>query len=216
MQFTNLAEFADWIFVRSCKALSDDEGTFEPSLEACQWCPLRDPGLCAARDEWILSAFDLDDLDEAPAEITPERRGELLTTWAPRFKEAEKWLGDLRKQSFAAAMHGDPDPGTKLVLGDQGDREWGANADAAAALLEAALGDDGFVPRKPISPPQAEKVLKPGKKRPGNPEAWEALTALIHRAPAKPVLVTADDKKPEYRPVDHQFDEFPTDTDTEE
>lgn len=201
MQFTNLAEFADWIFVRSCKALSDDEGTFEPSLEACQWCPLRAPGLCGARDEWILSVFDLDDLDEEPRDIAPERRGEILTTWAPRFKEAEKWLGDLRRQSFAAAMHGEPDPGTKLVLGDQGDRKW-SDSNAAAALLEAALGDAGFVPRAPITPPQAEKVLKPRKKRPGNPDAWEALTELITRAPASPVLAMADDKKPEYRPID--------------
>lgn len=211
MQFTSLAQFAEWIFARSCKALSEDEASFEPSSEACQWCPLRAPGLCAARDEWILSVFDLDDLDDEPAGISPERRGELLTTWAPRFREAGKWLADLQKQSWAAAMHGTPDPGTKLVLGDQGDRKW-ADAEAAGALLDTALGASGFVPRTPISPPQAEKLLKPGRKREGDPETWAALTALIVRDGASPILTTADDKKPEYRPVDYEFDEFSTDT----
>lgn len=210
----DLLAFGEWVFERGQMAF-DGAGEFAPGTETCKFCPLAAPGLCAARDEWILSVFDLDDLDQPATELAPERRGEILTTWAPRFKEAEKWLGDLRKQAFAAAMHGEPDPGTKLVLGDQGDRKW-SDSNAAAALLEAALGDAGFVPRAPITPPQAEKVLKPGKKRPGNPDAWEALTALIHRAPATPVLTTADDKKPEYRPIDHQFDEFSTDPDTEE
>lgn len=201
MQFANLIEFANWIEDRGAEALSS-QGQFRPSIDACQWCPLAVPGLCDARDEWILGdLMGLEDLDDlgglpAPLELTPERRARLIE----HTSTITSWLSQIYAASMQAALDGEPDPGTKLVLGAEGDRKWGDDA-AAEALLRDALADDAYE-RKLKSVAQAEKLLKPGRKKPGNPLAWSALTALVTRAPARPVLVSSNDKRPEYRPAE--------------
>lgn len=197
-----LEGWGEWVKERGRLALSND-ATFAPSADACEWCPLRAPGLCAARDEWILSMAgldDLDDLDTPPVMpdsggLTPERRFYLVR----HRKIVSDWFDDLAKASFGAAMGGNPDPGSKLVLGDRGDRKW-SDPKKAEVLLTAALGHEAFE-KKVKSPPQAEKLLKRGQ-----PEAWDALTALIEREPGRPKLVPADDPKTEYRPLDSMIE----------
>lgn len=203
----DLLIFADWIAERGRDALSD-AGVFRPSTKACEWCPLAAPGLCAARTEWIASdLLDLDDLDDlpeppAPWEVTPERRSNLMK----HSSVIIKWLAGLHQVSFDAAYRGNPDPGWKLVLGDEGNRKW-ANEEKAQALLEEALGNDAYE-RKLKSVAQTEKVLKPGRKKPGDPIAWADLSELIVRDPARPVLAPSNDKRDAYVPLEEMAAEL--------
>lgn len=203
----DLLVFADWIAERGREALSD-AGVFRPSTKACEWCPLAAPGLCAARTEWIASDLldleDLDDLPEPPAPwtITPERRSNLLK----HSSVINKWLAGLHQVSFDAAYRGNPDPGWKLVLGDEGNRKW-ADEEKARELLEEALGADAYE-RKLKSVAQTEKVLKPGRKKPGDPIAWADLSELIVRDPARPVLAPSNDKRDAYVPLEEMAAEL--------
>lgn len=204
----DLQEFGFWVAKRGGEAVHDpyfDAPVFRPSRKACQWCPLAVPGLCEARDEWIvrdlLEIEDLDDIRLAePWAITPERRARLIE----HTPTITSWLSDVAGASYGAAMRGEPDPGMKLVLGDEGDRTW-RDSEAVKPILVGALGEAAYE-RKLLSFPQAEKVLKPGRKKPGHPEAWGKIKDEFTRQPARPVLVPASDKRPEYRPV--QFDEM--------
>lgn len=207
IDLSGLVLFGDWIAARGAEALSG-EGVFRPSPKACEWCPLAEkPSLCAARTRWALTEVldeleDLDGLDDAvaalpaPFDLTPERVAKVITH-APAIKA---WLGAVFAEGSASAHAGDPPPGYKLVLGDEGDREF-ADKEAAEAVLVSALGEAAFE-RKLKSYPQAEKVMKPGRKKPGHPDAWAAIKENVTRKPARPVLVPDSDKRPEYRPTE--------------
>lgn len=188
-----------------------------PSAAACAYCPLRAPGMCAERDEWILGMCDLEDLPPLPdlaeppqmpaaAWLTPERRAYL----ALHASTVKRWFDDLAKASHGAAMHGHPDPGTKLVLGRRGDRKWG-DEQQAEALLTTALGEKAYLPKTVIGVPAAERLLKPTRTRPGDPETWAALCELVDRAEPGIALVPASDDAPEYHPpsaLDAQLDDL--------
>lgn len=186
----------------------DAGGEFVPSESACRYCPLAQYNVCEAHGRWMISLLDLEDFDEIdalnaagdappavqkPAHVlTPGRRFYLVK----HASAVKKWLDTLATESAAAARGGEPDPGSKLVLGDEGDRKW-VDEEAVELLLASTLGDDAWT-KKLLSPTQAEKALRPGKKKPGNPEAWGALQDWITRKPAEPVLVPEDDPRETY------------------
>jgi hypothetical protein len=137
----------------------------------------------------------MDDLDDEPAFpdpalIDPTRRY-FIARHAPQAKE---WLDRIVSHSIEAGIAGNPDPGSKVVDGKLGDRFY-TDEKAAAALLEEALGAKGLK-SGPIGIPDAQKLLAPTKRKPGNPAAWEALQHLIDRKPGKPTLVSVHDPRP--------------------
>ena len=204
MQFDRLLDFADWIAERGREARG--EGVYRPSDEACHYCPLKrhGPGLCAARDRWL--ADMIGDPAALPTAVTPYLRGQL----AAHAGAIREWLAEQVEQSQSAALAGNPDPGTKLVRGTQGDRQW-ADAFSAWWVLDDALGKAAYAPPpapKILSPAQAEKALKPRRRHPGDPEAWAALSEIITRAPAGPVLVSINDNRPEYRRIADDVDDL--------
>ncbi|ESQ85442.1 hypothetical protein AEAC466_04565 [Asticcacaulis sp. AC466] len=146
--------------------------------------------------------FDDDDLDlEDPDLITPERRGRIVK-WAA---EIRAWLAKLHEDSIDAAYAGRTDPGLKLVPGQKGDRYF-TDEEEAELILGAALGAQAFT-FKLKSPAQAEKDLKPGRKKVGNKTAWSALTELIGQDEGKPVLVADSDPRPALKPLRDYFDD---------
>lgn len=189
---------------------------FHPSEKGCRWCLAKEAVVengytgCAAYHSWMASIFAdaFDKLDEEPEfedpqELSPERRYYIVR----HAKLAEKWLASLHEASLKAALLGTPDPGSKAVIGQRGDRMY-TDALSAEMLLWAALGDSAYQPRKIIGIPDAEKALKPGRKRTGDPIAWAELSALIVQPDGKPILVPEDDERPPIKTYTEMFDEL--------
>jgi len=185
---------------------------FAPSEAACRWCEVKKAdGGCPARNKWMLDMCveDLEDLqaDEAKLPnlltITPSRRWQIVK----HASEIRAWLASLHEDSLRAAVDGRPDPGSKAVEGDLGDRYFTDQA-KAAALLTAALGDAAYKPRQLIGITDIETVVKPGKRKTGHPETWDALQAILDRAPGKPKLVPESHAKPALVRWEDEFDDL--------
>ena len=203
-----LFAFAKDEVVPAFAAIDSGETSFAPGSKACRWCPVKGVG-CPARDEWL---FDMiadephafaGEKPRFPIAITPARRWNIVK----HAKEIREWLAKLHEDSLTDAIAGNPDPGSKAVEGDLGDRKF-TDEEAAKAILVRALGRHAFKPRQIIGITDIEKLLKPGKKKQGNPEAWEALMELVTRAPGKPKLVSEDNPKPSISVDMDDFDDL--------
>lgn len=190
--FSELLEFGEEMKAVYAKIVSGDV-EFAPSDSACRWCPVKDaPGGCGARNKWLLEMV-VDDFetirDDDPRLrdgllITPELRWHIVRH-APTIRA---WLAKLHEDSLAAALNGKPDPGSKAVAGDLGDRYFPDKA-KAEKILVSAIGDKAYQPRELIGVGEIEKYVKPGRKKAGHPDAWEQLQELFDRKPGKPKLV---------------------------
>ena len=185
-------------------AVEDPNAPLVYSEKGCSWCPVKDtqtgcPAYNSFLDDLIDGAFDDVTVDPSltdPKVITPERRYYIVR----HAGVLTKWLAKLHADSLAAAEAGAPDPGSKMVAGQRGDRKW-ADPERAEALLVSALGDEAFT-RKLKGPAPVEKLLKPGRKKPGDPDVWDAVSQLITQDEGRPILVSEDDPRPALTPVD--------------
>lgn len=181
-------------------AIDGPDPQFMVTEHGCQFCPVKDTKEgCPAYTRFMEELLDgaLDDITNEdptltdPDIITPERRY-YIVKHAPL---VTRWLAKLHEDSLEAAKAGTPDPGSKAVLGQRGNRRY-ADKDAAKAILERSLGMDAYLPAPLIGIPAAETKLKPGKRKPGDPVAWAELSALITQDEGRPILVPADDERP--------------------
>lgn len=209
-----LREFAHEVKAAALR-VDDPDAPFVASEKGCYWCPVKDSKEgCPAYTAWMGdifdNAFDEDDdtiaLDVPPSftpahRITPERRWYIVK----HAHLAEKWLAKLHQDSIDSAKAGFPDPGSKLVAGRRGDRYY-KDTNAAEMLLLEHLGNDAFT-YKLKSIAQVEKIFKPTRKRPGNPDALSELNKLVGQDEGKPVLVPDTDERPAIAPVDDLFDD---------
>jgi hypothetical protein len=105
------------------------------------------------------------------------------------------WLGNLYSESLQAALAGDPDPGSKAIEGAEG-RRFFKDMPTARHLMQESLGDAAFKPAPLIGFTEIDKIVKPGKKKKGHPDLWEALQPLIDRKPGTAKLVGSDHPAP--------------------
>ena len=184
---------------------------FVPSSKACQWCPVRKTARgCAAYNQFFIRLLGeaVMDVNETPKFVDPAQMPRAQRFYIVKHAaDIKKWLGELYSQSLLAALDGDPDPGSKAIEGNEGNR-FLTDQDEAKKLLIAALGRGAFAPRKLIGFTEIDKKLKPGVRKKGNPEIYEKIMEITDRPPAKPKLVPADHPKPEYNKVsDDDFDD---------
>ena len=106
--------------------------------------------------------------------------------------QIEKWCADIRAEATQrAVVDGQALPGWKVVVGREGNRNWG-DAKAAEGALSMLLADAQlYKPREVISPTDAERLL--GKAQPAE---WDSLQQFITRAPGQPKLVRQTDARP--------------------
>lgn len=211
--FETLMAFSATVEAAYAKIISG-ETEFMPTPKGCRWCKAKDavPAKgytgCPAYNQKQLDVFmgafdDLDAEPNFPETLTPERRAYVVEHAA----EARKWLAAQHENSLQAALNGTPDPGLKAVIGQRGNRFY-TNEVAAEAVLVGAVGDDAYQPKQIVGITAAEKLLKPGKKRLGNPEAWEALNLLVDQPDGKPILVPVSDPRQAVTPLTDQFDDL--------
>lgn len=196
-------------------AVDEPDAPLVATEKGCRFCTVRDDDAgCPAYNRWMLQilgdAFDdlPDELDAEPTFADPDLIDPSRRWWIVKHAHlATRWLADLHERSLAAARAGKPDPGSKAVMGQRGDRFF-TDTDAAKELLIGALGGDAFQPPKLIGIPAAEKLLAPTKRKPGDPDAWAKLDALIDQPPGKPILVPADDDRPAITSLLDEFDDL--------
>lgn len=189
---------------------------FKVTDKGCRWCAVKEPSKngkylgCPARNDFFTDLFQgqFDDLDAepnfpAPSSFDPAKRWHVVRHAA----EAKKWLAAMHEASLSAALDGNPDPGSKAVIGQRGDRYF-TDEVKVKEILESALGKGAYKPLQLIGITEAEAKLKPGRKKPGNKEAWERLLALVDQPDGKPILVPAEDAREAVKPLADMFDDL--------
>lgn len=184
---------------------------FVVSEKGCRCCAAKKPGKngaylgCPAQNDFFTELFQgqFDDLDAEPqlpdpATFDPAKRYHVVK----HASEARKWLAEMHEASLDAAMSGNPDPGSKAVIGQRGNRYF-TDEVKAKEILESALGSEAYKPRQIIGITEIEAKLKPGNK-----QAWEELLALVDRPEGKPILVPAEDVRAPITPVADMFDDL--------
>jgi hypothetical protein len=147
----------------------------------CQWCPVR--GKCPARARYIISLFEP---IISKHEINADTLGAILQISG----QVRSALNDYEVEATNRALGGQKIPGQKLIQGCKGPREW-MDPVKAASLMEMTLGDRAYEPATPISPTEAERILKKGAYAP------LAASVGVKQNEGKLKLVPEDDPHPE-------------------
>ncbi|HEY3815456.1 MAG TPA: DUF2800 domain-containing protein [Caulobacteraceae bacterium] len=208
----DLLTFGDFV-AKVMSEIDDPNAPRHAGIKQCKFCAAKEqPGGCDAHSQFLLdlmgSKFDeLDgDADQEPTmprsgSLTPERRSYIVR----HASMVSQWFEHLHTETLADALAGRDTPGLKAIAGQLGNRVY-TDDKAAEALLVPALAADAFT-TKLKSPAQAEKLMKPGRKKPGHPQAWADLQTFITQGAGKPVLVSIDDPRPALMNVDDKFDD---------
>lgn len=209
ISFAQLLEFGEEVR-RVYARIESGQVEFAPTSKGCRWCPVRKTRRgCAAFNQWHMwmlgkSVMDpsRDPVFENPAQMSRAQRYYIVRHAAA----IRQWLAKLHEESLAAAIEGDPDPGSKAVNGGLG-RRYFTDEDRASAIIEGAIGDAAYT-KKLIGFTEIDKIMKPGRKKPGFPDEYANLLELVDRKEAKPKLVSADHPAPAFvRAVEDDFED---------
>lgn len=160
----------------------------EPGEKQCKFCNAK--AMCPALGAdmqvsvgQLATAADFSDLAHVPSE----------DIWMKMQKVplVEAYCKAIRAEAERRLFAGEKTPLFKLVEGKLGNRAWGDEALAEATMKSQKLKGDEMYTRKIASPTQVEKAIKKSK-----PKVWGALQELIVRAPGKPSVAPATDKRP--------------------
>lgn len=185
---------------------------FVPSKAGCQWCPVRKTARgCAARNAWTLHMMGAGLMDPSvpPSFRDPEQMSKALRYYiVSHASEIRAWLAQLAQAALDAAIAGDPDPGSKAIMGEQGHRYF-PDVEKAKEILVNTLRADAFKPLSIIGITEIDRLMKPGRKKLGHPEEYDDLMKLVRRPPGRPKLVSADHPKEAYTVVsDDDFEDL--------
>lgn len=184
---SELIQWAEDVLSPTAELASKGEGDYKAG-EHCQFCKAK--ATCRKRAEYNLELAKYD--FEVPATLDHDEIVAILT----KADELVSWVSDVKEYALKEALNGTKFEGFKLVAG-RSNRKY--TDEAAAADLVIAAGKDPF--EKKLLGITAMTALL-GKK------AFEdILGGLTYKPPGKPVLVTADDKRPEFNSAYEDFDE---------
>lgn len=192
----SLEEYREYVRERAALTYEPD-APLAYSEKGCKWCPVRNS--CSVRGDALSSmmaeAFPILDNKSAPAVV-----GDSTPPAAPTMTEAEiavvctvadevrAWLKDVEAEALERIKRGEQVPGFKAVKGRGGNRTWTDEEKAAEALKRKKLKLDEYMPRKLVSPAQAEKLF-PGKKA-------DFLREFYAQSEGSATLARDDDKRP--------------------
>ena len=184
---SDLIQWAEDVLSPTAELASKGEGEYKAG-EHCQFCKAKTT--CRKRAEYNLELAKYD--FEVPATLDHDEIATILT----KADELVSWVSDVKEYALKEALNGTKFEGFKLVAG-RSNRKY--TDEAAAADLVIAAGKDPY--EKKLLGITAMTALL-GKK------AFEdILGGLTYKPPGKPVLVTADDKRPEFNSAYEDFDE---------
>jgi hypothetical protein len=160
----------------------------EPGEKQCKFCDAK--AMCPAvaaevnvSTGTLATAADFANLADLPSD----------DIWLKMLKVplVESYCKAIRAEAERRLFAGEPNPHFKIVEGKKGNRAWADEGLAEAAMRSQKVKPDLMYTKKLVSPTQAEKNLKKEK-----PKVWAALQEIIVRAPGKPSVAPATDKRP--------------------
>lgn len=213
--FEDLMTFADEVR-RVYERIQSGKVEFVPTSKGCRFCPVKKAKRgCAAYNQWMTTMMGnaLMDVSLQPKFIDPAQIARAQRYYIVQHAAAIRaWLAKLHDDSLAAAIEGDPDPGSKAIMGSAG-RRYFTDEKEAEWLLVSALGAQAFK-KKLIGFTDIDKLMKPGKKKAGFPNHYEKLQTLVAQPDGRPKLVPASHPAPAFvQSVEDDFDEQPEDCD---
>ncbi len=156
--------------------------------EHCRFCKAK--ATCRKRSEYNLELAKYD--FEVPATLDNDEMAAILT----KADDLVSWANDVKEYALREALNGTKFEGFKLVAG-RSNRKYTDEAAVADVIIE--VGKDPY--EKKLLGITAMTALL-GKKT-----FEDILGGLTFKPPGKPVLVTADDKRPEFNSAFEDFDE---------
>jgi hypothetical protein len=192
--------------VKAVEAKADEY--LHPGEKQCRWCraAARCPALRAKLQRDVGADFDTIETKPPQVPVDPKRLAKdmlaipLLTDWCRAVMCKANEL-----VAAGTAIIGPDGKPYKFVEGKLGDRKWGDEKAAEAALV-GVLADKAYQPKKILSASGAAKVLDKKK----TAEIWKDLfVPLIKRAAGKPMLVVGSDPREPFSPA-AESDEFET------
>lgn len=103
------------------------------------------------------------------------------------------YLKELKSFALSQALDGHRIPGYKVVEG-RSNRQWGDREQAFTRLTESGIEADSLYQKKPLTPPQVEKLV--GKKK------FKEIAEFVEKPAGKPTLAKETDKRKEYTPTE--------------
>lgn len=230
----DLLAFADYAKERAYAAWHPNAPR-TPDEKGCTWCKVKVtcPALLARAHDLVEGIFD--DLDspvtdeemdqlverlentESPFGVSPPDPRSLTTehlaTLIPWRKLIENFFKGIEDELERRLEAGNPVPGFKMVEG-RSSRNWSADETRMADTLELMfdLTPDDVFERSMISPAKLEGVLK--KKGYKAKQIAEFMPTLVVKAPGKPVMAPASDKRPALSQLaDEAFDDLDAEDD---
>ncbi|WP_368488084.1 DUF2800 domain-containing protein [Clostridium sp. BJN0013] len=182
-----LIKWAEEVLAPTAQLAIKGEGEYKAG-EHCQFCKAK--ATCRKRAEYNLELAKYD--FEEPATLDNDEIAAILT----KADELVSWANDVKEYALKEALNGTKFEGFKLVAG-RSNRKY--TDEAAVADVVIAAGKDPY--EKKLLGITAMTALL-GKKT-----FEDILGGLTFKPPGKPVLVTADDKRPEYNSAFEDFDE---------
>jgi hypothetical protein len=183
-----------WQIQESVTTIEKGEVVFKAEPQTiCRWCPAK--GFCRHYANYGLTALPVleSPLDATPAlpepnALTREQRCRVLQSK----KDLESWLEAVEDQEMNELLNGAEPLAFKLVAG-KANRVWVDEAAVDTLLSNHLDADTRYVPRKLVSPAEAEKRLK-GKEL--STKFENRLAGLITKPEGKPTLAPITDKRP--------------------
>lgn len=124
-------------------------------------------------------------------------------------------IADAKERISARVLSGEKIPGTKIVLGREGNRKWASEASARTFCENQKLKLDEYMPRELAGPAVIEKIPAIAAKldeKTGVARTRTTFKRLIQRSASRKTVVLSSDKRPE---ISSDIDEMPDDPETE-
>lgn len=214
----DMEEFMTWVqWVREqAEATRQPDAKAFPHEDVCTYCKAFP---CPEAQEAALQIAlgDFDDLDKAQTVPIPDAStshgGYTLGALKRKVEYLRLFCNAVDAKVTAELAQGRAVDGWKMVLGDEGDREWGDETQVTSTLDQFGLTREQYTSTKVLGPAGVEKLVRGprSKHKPLSKDQWEALQAFIRRAPAGPKVVPEDDPRPalQANPAD-DFDDEPS------
>lgn len=165
----------------------------------CRFCPVS--GQCATEKAAIdaLTAGDFDAFEKTKHAKPELMSVEDLDRVVSEKKLIKGWLAKVEGTLIQRILNGDKAPTQRVVEG-RAYRKWKNEENAEIWLLQQRLTRKQVIKESVISPTEAERFLTKEQKA--------ALASLWDKPSGKAVLAPLSDKRPDFHPLDSEFDEF--------
>jgi hypothetical protein len=161
------------------------------------FCKAQQQAVCPALDKFVSDSVGAD--FEVLADGCEAAIPSMSSSIAVKFKAIsviEAWCKAIRVKAEALLFENNNSPeiiselGIKLVQGKQGNRAWASKEEAEAMLKSMRFKQEEMYDFSLISPTTAEKLVA------DTPKRWKRIEPMITRAPGKPSVADASDKRP--------------------